>query len=432
MMLRRLIAFFLLALFLSACAAPMEAVDGAEASAPVAPRSPGNSGGPALLAANADVRTIQLYASSDERRLPVLSLESGGKLTLEFDLMAPTGRVLSVYFYHADRSWSRDLMPIEYMRAFHREDLVEFNSSHGDNRYVHYRYEFPTPSIDFRISGNYILRVTESGKEDQVLFERPFFVTEQRLPVEMGIEQVPVSGSTFPATSPSVRFNTSDPTLGSVYDYNVCFVRNGRLEQSRCTSRPSLLSQPYLNFYLEPREAFPAEPDDYYLNVSSFRPGGDIESVDLSKVPYEVHLDPDYVRFAGSSVDPDLQGQIVTARVPGDADYSGEYARVRFALVPVEGTALSGDLRVVGSFNGWQTENAPRLYWVAERSRYEGEVLLKQGEYQYRYTSTDARMRSMLRQAPPTMNDIYTALVYFRDQRVGTDRLLSVSAVRSL
>src|SRR5690606_1784303 len=115
-----------------------------------------------------------------EASLPIISLGSQDRLTLEFDLMTDRSRPLSVYFYHADRTWRRDLLPAEYMSGFYYDQILDYRgSSAAQSRYVHYTYDFPNENVQFRISGNYILRVAEQGAEDEPLFERAFFVSEQ-------------------------------------------------------------------------------------------------------------------------------------------------------------------------------------------------------------------------------------------------------------
>ncbi len=383
------------------------------------------------LAGSSDVvRTVQLYLGNDEQQLPILPMRSGEPLTLEFDLMGDRGRPLSAYFYHADRQWKRDLSPAEYLSSFQRDDLLDYSPSQATElRYMHYTYRFPNDNIRFLVSGNYILRITEQGREDEVLFERAFFLTEQAVPLEMGAESVLISGGAFPSTLPIVRFEPPEAFAGNVFDYQVCFVRNGRFESARCTDRPSLASPPGLQFYLEPEFAFESQAADYFLDLGNLHVGDRIEGTDLSTSPYRITLEPDYARFPGSILAPSLNGQSVVSGAVRDTaqpDLGAEYVLVGFSFVPPEESPLEGELIVTGSFSDWRYDPANKLEWVAERSRYEGNILLKQGQYEYRYFSPDRNLRRILNTAPPSDRHSYTALVYFDDIRLNTDRLLSV------
>ncbi|HAY36029.1 MAG TPA: DUF5103 domain-containing protein, partial [Bacteroidetes bacterium] len=154
------------------------------------------------------VKTIQLHAGESETALPVLQLGRGLPLRLSFDLMEDRGQPLSIYFYHADREWKRDLTPGEFMDIFHRDEIRDYQPSFGTvTPYTHFEYAFPNSSIDFKLSGNYYLRVTEQGMEDEPLFERPFFVAEQSIPVEMRLDNVMIPGRRASSVQPFIRFN---------------------------------------------------------------------------------------------------------------------------------------------------------------------------------------------------------------------------------
>jgi hypothetical protein len=383
-----------------------------------------------LAAPARDVRSIQLFLGDDERQPPIVGLRSPQSLTLRFDVIEAPGRPLSVYFYHADRRWRRDLSPAEYLASFQRDDILDFTPSRLTNtRYTHYAYRFPNASVEFLISGNYVLRVTEQGQEDDVLFERAFFVTEQSAPVEMGAQSVLMGSGGYPATLPVARFSPPNAMAGDVYNYEVCFVRNGRYDFARCTDRPVLTTLPSLQFHLQPEYAFEPEPADYFVDLGTLRSSGRIEAVDLGTVPYRVRLEADYARFPGTPLAPQLNGQPVIGagvRDVGEPNVSAEYVSVQFGFVPPNEEPLESEIIVIGSFNGWRYDPDNRLTWIPERGRYEGDIVLKQGQYEYQYFSADRRLRQMLASAPPRNESLYSAFVYYTDLRVNTDRLLSV------
>lgn len=421
-------AAYLLLLLVGACAATQEAGQPVGAArAQHAPALPSRIG-PGLLPDGEAVGLVQLYQGEDERQWPILRLGSRDYLTLSFDLLAAQARPLSIYFYHADYRWQRDLLPAEYLASFHRDDLLAAEPSiHTDLAYQHYVYRFPNESVQFRLSGNYILRVTEQGQEDAVLFERAFFVVEPRLRVELAFDAF-LGGQAAQQVRPLARFQVPVEMSAAVFDFTVCFARNGSFEAVRCSRRPLLDEQPMVSFTLAPGEAFPPEPADYFLDLSTLQPGGRIQRVDRGTQPPEVWLEPDYVRFGGSDVEPLLAGQsVVTAVVrdaPGDPSVAAAYVQVRFRLVPER--PLGREVFLIGSFSGWQVRPAYRMRWHPEQRYYEGEALVKQGWHAYRYVlGGDVALRANA-QAMPRSENVYTALVYFRDSSRGTDRLLGI------
>ena len=150
--------------------------------------------------------------------------------------------------------------------------------------------------------------------------------------------------------------------------------------------------------------------------------------------PFTVTLAPDYARFPTSGVEPLLAGQVVIGgadRYVGEADLQGEYADVLFKYVPPDEVPLSGGIFLTGSFNGWDLDLGNELRWNADGRWYELSVLLKQGEYEYRYTSPVAQVRRAITTRVPRADNLYTALVYFADTSLDTDRLMGFQHVLS-
>jgi len=388
---------------------------------------------PDLAAPSEDVRTIQVYAGSNEQSLPVIPLNGEETIQLEFDLMERQGRPLSIYFDHADRSWQRDLSPSQYLESFQKDDLLRYDPSIGTEiPYVHYRYEFPNDDIRFRVSGNYVLRVTEQGNPDEVLFERAFFVAEETGGLELSADGVVISGQRQPSIRPIARYLPPSEIRGNPFGYTACFLRNGRLPEARCEDRPRLTDAPALRFELPRDRAFAPVAADYFLDLSTLRVGGSIEAIDRSTTPFGVLLEPDFAEFAGSSLGPTLNGQTVVrgAQSMQNPEVSSEYVRTTFAFVPPNERPLRGRLRVAGSFTGMQVDPALDLDFVADRGRDEGQVLLKQGHYEYYYDTTDPALRRVLRQNLPRSTNTYTTFVYYEDVRLNTDRLLITRSFR--
>lgn len=420
----RILSVLFAALLLAGCAATEEAAD--------RPRRPAPKEGLTLPVDDARVGSVQLHAGTGENALPIVQMEGGLPLRLAFDVLVGRGRPLSITFYHADRQWRRDLMPAEFMARFHRDDILDYRPSRSTQvEYTHYEYSFPNSTIEFRLSGNYILRVHESGDEEAVLFERAFFVTEQSVPVDLRIDNILVAGRQYSSLQPFLRFRPNDPTTG-VFDYSVCFLRDALYEEMRCTERPTLEASPDLIFFLEPRDTFVPLPVPFYLSLADARPGGRVERIDRSEVPWQVFVEPDLAELGGSTATPFLNGQprIRSAQgFRGEPDFDAQYVSVRLRLVPPGRQAASGRIGVMGSFSGWQARPENTLVWNAEEGWYEGSVLLKEGEHEYRYVSGDPLMQRSLDTGMPQLENLFTALVYYDDVRLQTDRLIAVQGI---
>lgn len=386
---------------------------------------------PALVAPDASVRTIQLYAGKTERSLPVVPLNGDAALTLEFDLMEAEGRPLSIYFQHADRTWTRDLSASQVLESFQDDRLLEYRSSQGTEvPYVHYTYRFPNDEIRFRVSGNYVLRVTERGRRDSVLFEQPFFVAEEKGGLRLEAEALNIPGQRAPSLRPTARFTPPSEIRGDPFGHTVCFVRNGRLMQPRCEERPVLARQPELAFELERDRAYAPIAAGYAVDLSTLQPSAQIAEVDRTRSPFRVVLDADYARFGESRPPARGTGQpVVRGALSGRLDpaVSAEYVETTFAFVPAQKRPYGSPLVVSGSFRGMDPDRGVQMAWNAARARYEGAVLLKQGTYEYFYSTDDPALTREIRATQPRVAGRYTAFVYYRDARRNTDRLLRVN-----
>ncbi len=378
------------------------------------------------------IRTIQLYRTGDEGALPILPFGSGQTLTLEFDLLADFGETFSVYFYHADRQWRRDLLPVEYLKTFQSDDILDYEPSLATEvRYSHYEYVFPNPNIQFLRSGNYVLRVTEPGDERAVMFEQAFFVTEQAAEVDFAVRSGLGTGAYF---QPVARLRPPDAFDNPVFDYNVCFVRNGRIAVPRCAADPTLVGGSLFEFLLPRQTAFTLEGPLYELDLSYLQAGPQVVDVSLDTSPYTVTLDLDYARFGGDLFDRDLTGQTLVSTVvqdaPGSADIGAEYVDALFRFVPQDEQPAAGPVILTGSFNDWAIDPAYELLWNAAEGRYEAEVLLKQGRYVYQYYVDDPAERERIRRtAGLGQPNLYTAFVYLYDPSYNTDRLVAVTNI---
>lgn len=381
-----------------------------------------------LEPARPNIKTIQLYQTGDEGSLPVLGMGSGQTLTLEFDIVRASGEPVSVFFYHADRSWRYDLQPGEYMESFPRDDVLSYSASMGTEvPYTHYSYRFPNRDIGFTQSGNYVVRVTEQGNEDAVLFEKAFFVSENA--AELRLDMQAQIGSRRAYAQPVARLYPPQLLENNPFDVRLCFMRSGNVQQIKCVEEPTLIEASFFQFQLPDDQGFSAEPTTRVLDLSQLQESNEIELVDYNTSPYTVVLSQDYARFGGDVRSLTMNGQALVSSVVqtvSDPDVDGQYARVLFRYVPVEEQPLDGTVVVSGSFNEWQYEDKHQLTWNAQKGYYEGEALIKQGVHEYQYRSTGEPTYRMVESSTA---ERYTALVYFYDTMLQTDRLLAVNSI---
>ena len=342
--------------------------------------------------------------------VPVIRMESGDVLDLSFDV-ARSGNY-SIRFTPATRDWapSRDPEPHPMPRP---DRILEYENFFGlDDQYVRYSYEFPNSRVSFPRSGNYLLEVYESDSGAS-LFSRNFAVSDDLF--EITIQPSARSYVEFPdEIRPEARVDLPRDPNFAPEDCTVCFVKNGWIDDRYCT------------------EVFRLEGPTYvYTAHDMFRPTVPVRYLDLRSdqyvsrrfehtVPNELILFPDDLRER-----PVYTYSTPIPRSPAvNPPELGPYVRAQFSLFNVPASA--GPPYVVGSFNDWAKRPEHRMTYDQASDTYTLDLLVEETEIYYAYLWDDQGSvidRTQF-EGPPAV--AYTVLLYAKDWRYPTDRLLAV------
>ncbi len=402
----------------AACSLPPEFEGGSGAARP--------TNLPTLAPTDSSVGAVQLFITGNEASLPVLSLRGAQTLTLAFDLIGDdVAAPLSVSFQHTTRDGVPDLLPTEFLTGFERDDIVDSRVSGATAvPYTHYQYAFPNTQVGFRLSGAYRMRVSRGN--GTVLFERPFYVSEDQAEATLGFGTTLAGGTAGVSVQPAARISPRQAiSRFDASQFTVCFARDGRTEALRCAPEPSLLDLAQFQFYLPRDAAFPPQAPLFPLDLGLLVPNDQVLDVDRTARPPTATLDLDYADFGGDVRDAVLGVPIIEAayRDGGDARTQAEYVDVTFRYVP-EGQARSPQpVYVRGSFNDWRTTPEGLMEWDAGGRRYIQTLRIKQGTYVYEYVSPGGPAR---RQVALGQAGLFSAFVFLADPSAFTDRLVAV------
>jgi len=342
--------------------------------------------------------------------VPVIRMGSGDVLDLTFDV-AVSGN-FSIRFMPADRDWTPSSAPEPHPMP--RPDrILEYQDFFGlDDQYVRYSYQFPNSRVSFPRSGNYVLEVYESDSGAS-LFSRDFAVSDDLL--DIVIQPSARAYVEFPdEIRPEARVDLPRDPNFATEDCTVCFVKNGWIDDRYCTDE----------FRLE-------GPTYVYTAHDMFRPTVQVRYLDLRSdqyvsrrfehtVPNQLILFPDDLRER-----PSYTYATPIPRSPAvSAPQLGPYVRAQFSLFNVPASA--GAPYIVGNFNDWKKRPDHRMNYDQASDMYTLELLVEENEIYYAYLWDDQRSvidRTQF-EGPPAV--AYTVLLYAKDWRYPTDRLLSV------
>jgi len=125
------------------------------------------------------IESVQFAHRTVELSMPIIDLNSGGTLRLDFDDMEGGYKNYIYKIIHCDKDWyPSQLTEIEYIDGFNNEEVDGFAySSNAYSEYTHYNILLPNEDIRWTISGNYLLVIIDDDMSIPVLSRR-FVVTE--------------------------------------------------------------------------------------------------------------------------------------------------------------------------------------------------------------------------------------------------------------
>lgn len=136
-----------------------------------------------------EVLTPRIVACNDWMRPPIITLGTDETLEFSFDMMGRDSKTYHYHIDHCDANWEKsDLLYSEYMDGFDDEDLeMGISSQNTTFEYTHFSLTFPNEENSPKLSGNYILTITDRNHE-YALFR--FCVVEPKAEIKPSVTDV--------------------------------------------------------------------------------------------------------------------------------------------------------------------------------------------------------------------------------------------------
>ena len=187
-------------------------------------------------------RTITTDVSGNRLAPPVITLGSADQLHIGFDCMSEDREFLRYSIYHCNSRWEpSNLVDAEVFDGFNYADITDYAFSRATStHYVHYSITLPNADFQFRISGNYLLKVYPENDPEKTLLQVRFMVSEGA---------VGIRGNATSRTD--IDYNGSNQQLEFRVDLNrypvrdafngiaICITQNGRTDNPAVVSHPS-------------------------------------------------------------------------------------------------------------------------------------------------------------------------------------------------
>lgn len=365
-----------------------------------------------------NIKSIVFHSTNTNSYNPIIRLNE--KLILRFDDLNADAIDYYYKIEHCDINWNPSrLIDSEFIVGFSNDRIRDYNSSFNTLvPYTNYKLTIPNESTRIKISGNYILTISNEDGVD--VFQRKFIVYESKVTVAVAVHksrniskidthqsvQFTINSNSFRANNPSQEIKT-------------VILQNNNWQNAITGLKPQFIRANQLLYLYDAETSYWGGNEFLYFDTKAIRDADiNTQRVILENECYYTHLYIDEERvYSPYTLAPDINGNFVIRNVYSEyPNIEADYSRIHFNLESLED--LTGkDVFISGNFNNWQLNEENKLTYNQKSGLYEGNFLLKQGFYNYQYVTKDKngyiRNYDVSGSHYQTEND-YTVLVYYK------------------
>ena len=366
---------------------------------------------------------------------PIITLGTGERLNLCFDLLLDQPLELQYTLRHCDALWQPDsLEAYEFISGFPSATITTYQFSFTTLRpYIHYTHTLPETYSEFTHSGNYLLSVHLDGQPDSIILTRRLWVSEQAVGLSAQISR-PYDGIDIDRRQELDAWVAPGNTSLNPLYLKLIAQQNGRLDNQR-TLAFSGYDRGRLSYRQRPQNLFDGGNNFRFFDAANLRaPMYNIARIEEYGGEYYAILRPEPDRSASHYISETTLGGgfKINAWNRQNPTLEAEYVWVNFSL-PMEQPFLDGTVHIVGALTDWRLDSLSRMDYNPRFRAYTKRLLLKQGYYAYqllfkRLQSSQgetSRLEGNHRLAP----NRYTLRLYQRLPSDRADRLIAVSSL---
>ncbi len=335
------------------------------------------------------IKSLQLHQIGWKYSPPLIALNSGDLLQLDFDDLAGDYVQYSYTLVHCDADWTpSDMVAFDYLKGFSTDQITDYMYSFNTfQRYTHYRLVFPNANMQVLLSGNYILKVFLNNNPDSLVFTRKVMVYENGVSVKSterrGIGDDLYTKQEVIFTINTQRTNITDP----FHSLQIFISQNGRWDNYLTGFQPAMVQGTSLIYDLDIGNSFDGGNQFRSFDMTSLRYLTQYEAAFVeNKTSYEIDLHVDQPR-AGLQyyTEADIDGQYLIMDKDDDSTpINSQYVYINFYL-PLDSEITTGNLYIFGALTDWKCNPDFQMHYNSGKHRYEGTAYLKQGYYEYQY-----------------------------------------------
>jgi len=370
----------------------------------------------------ANVKTVLCYNSKKEQSIPVIMLNSSETINFSFDdLLGGTKN----YWYtveHCTSDWQTSRISImDYLQGFDNDRIINYRySSNTARKYTHYELTLPNTQIQPKIGGNYVLKVYLDGDKNQPVISQRFYILDNQLAVAAEVTNSMQVADRNSKQKINFTINHAFSIPNPYQDLKAVVMQNFNSNTSIINTRPSFVRPNQLVYNDLNTNDFSGNNEFRKFDTRSLRFKGDnVKDIYRDNESVSVMLFQDAPRNTGAFANQyDENGNFFIRNTDGRDDKTeAEYMGVLFTLnAPAPG--VNGEAYVIGRFNNFTLSKENKLIYDAGRKQFYGNLMLKQGLYDYEYAWFDNDTKTI--QSQPfegsffQTENSYQIFVYYR------------------
>ncbi|GAA0189599.1 DUF5103 domain-containing protein [Fulvivirga kasyanovii] len=365
-----------------------------------------------------EIRTVQLYpynGSSNAVLLPAIAPLNNNNLLLEFDDLVQAPENYRVKIIHCNSDWTPSrLRSLDYLYDYNEFNIDNYQLSVDTKlSYVHYKFKIP----NIKVPGNYLLVAYRGTDESDIILSKRFMLFSNLVSINLMSDLTGLSSNNRLNQQLDFTINYSDYMLQNpMENVSVVIRQNQRWDNAITTLKPNFIREnvselEYRFFNYE--NNFKAGNEFRFFDMRSLRyPGQNVQRANWNTRPTLVDLMMDKPRiYQPYTQYDDLNGEYFIANSDtGNGSVQSDYVTVRFHL---KADKVNGEVYVIGEMNNWNLQN--QMAYDEVSGMYNGEMILKQGYYDYQYYIKGDTLRSNYFEGDhfQTENE-YEILVYYK------------------
>ena len=383
-----------------------------------------------------NIKTVYCHRADDKLEPPIIELNSGEELMLEFDDLNDEQSVYIYKVVHCSWEWeTSDLNEFEYIAGFGTNEV--YNSIYSVNTrqdYTHFWLTLPNYDIQFKLSGNYIIQVFEFNNPDSLVLTQRVMIFENEVPINIKVKATAVVADRDTKQEIDFTVSTGRLKLFNVFEeIHAVVLQNMRWDNAITNLQPKFLKGNQLIYDFEKANSFDGGNEYRHFDLKDLNyQSAEIASILMDSALVRVFLHPDEKkRFKRYTSWEDLNGTfLIKNDFAIDSDVEADYVWVYFTL-PFDFPLQNADLYIAGQFTNYLYNNESKLVYDFEKRAFKGKILVKQGYFNYVYMLVDKDQNTghmgYIEGSHFQTNNFYHVLIYYEDSSKFYDRLVGVA-----